>query len=157
MLVVYEPFPVQRGEVRSRRLLRPAARLSAARRVASDVGGGHGGQLQQADGRRPVSPAARRGGDLLPRVRPRHAPTLRSGQLTIPKRGCSDHVEFVTVRSRNVHFLCGVSAGGLRHVQRDSRGAGLCGGSVSDVGELGLGEGASAEDVQTLQDRETHP
>lgn len=69
--------PVQGGEVRPRRLFRSAARLSAAQRHAADVGGRHGGQLQQADGRRPIAAAARRGGDLLPRVRPRHAPAVR--------------------------------------------------------------------------------
>lgn len=70
---------LQGGEVRPRRLLRPAARLPAARRLAPDVGGGHGGQLQQADCGGAVVAAARRGGDLLPRVWTRHAPALRPG------------------------------------------------------------------------------
>lgn len=47
--------------------------------------------------------------------------------------------------------------GGVCHVQRDTRGAGLRGGPVPDVGELGVGEGAAAAHVQALQDREPHP
>lgn len=47
--------------------------------------------------------------------------------------------------------------GGLCHVQRDPRGAGLCGGSIPDAGELGVGEGATAAHVPALPNRGRHP
>lgn len=49
-----------------------------------------------------------------------------------------------------------VPAGGIRHVQRDARGARLRGGALADAGELGVGEGAAAEDVAAPQDRQRH-
>lgn len=71
----------QGGEVRARGLLRPAARLPAARREPPDRHRGHGGQLHQAHPGRALAAAARRGGDLLPRVRARDAPAVLSGGL----------------------------------------------------------------------------
>lgn len=42
-------------------------------------------------------------------------------------------------------------------VQRNSRGKGLRGGSFSDAGELGVGKGATAANVQALQDGQSNP
>ena len=71
--------PTQGRQVWARGLLWPAARLPTEGREPPDRHRCHGGQLHQAHTRCALPAAARRGGDLLPRVRPRDAPALLPG------------------------------------------------------------------------------
>ncbi|XP_077442350.1 neurolysin, mitochondrial isoform X6 [Vanacampus margaritifer] len=105
---------------------------------------------------------------LLPATRvrgPRRGATPPGGRFggQLHQTGCGSALAAAAPRGGDVlsrvwtRHARNLLQGDLFGVQRHAGGNGLCGGSVSGAGELGVGEGAAKEDVAPLQGRLRHP